>query len=133
MSVTEHIRVSASEKLKPVRTFREMVELDQEQSEDHDHYAVYLKDLATEAIVRVRTPVHFLDEDRCPILDENGKPKARSPFDATLDVWAAHGAHEYDLWTTQRGPKVVVTPQMLMGHIQAVESLQRGEQSQGDA
>lgn len=121
MSQATQIRVPTT-KVGPVRTHSEQVKYDKQHAEDYDHYYVMLRSEATDLLVRARTPVYYLDEDRRPILGEDGQPKIRSPFDASLDVWAAWGADEFEFIVTNRGAMAIVTPQGLMGHIESVEA-----------
>ncbi len=89
-------------------SIQEAKELEKRQAAGCDYYAVFLKNEATDEIIRVRTPVHKLDGERRPIMDGDRKV-SRDPHEVALDVWAAYGADEHTLEMVLRGGLVVAT------------------------
>lgn len=95
---------------RPVMTVEEAQQLERRQAKEVDYYSVFLKDDATQKIVRIRTVVWQLDADRRPVYDENGHRKMRNPHDVALDVWAAYGADDHTLDMVTLSGVVVATP-----------------------
>jgi hypothetical protein len=100
----------------PIMSIDEAKDLEKRQAAGCDYYAVFLKNEATDEIIRVRTPVHKLDGERRPIMDGD-KKIARNAHEVALDVWAAYGADEHTLEMVLRGGLVVATPASIANEI----------------
>ncbi len=109
MSEVEVVRAPTASERSPIMSIREAQELEKRQAYACDYYAIYLKNDASDEIVRVRTPVWHLDADRRPIVVDE-KRLVRNAHDVALDVWAAYGADDHTLEMVMRGGVVVATP-----------------------
>lgn len=108
---TEIVRASA------IMTVKEAQNLERQHAGQSQYYCVYLKDDRDDSIVRVRTPVYELDEERVPVVDANDRPIARNVHDLALNVWAAYGADEFTLMMVMRGPQCVATPESIANEL----------------
>lgn len=115
---------------KPVMSLSEAQALEKRQSQEHDYYAVYLKDEVMGDPVRVRTVAYVLDEERNPVLDENGKKQRRNAHDVALNVWAAYGCDDYTLEFVMLGARVVATPRSILNELEMAKTGQSNQTDQ---